>query len=91
MLASLRRVIGARSDLQHLADRLDSELVTMLVDVVDDHFDGRSSSAAKKADAERKISFAAAQLTVLLLELLDPSRVLARQPRLRALIDVGLT
>src|SRR5215207_8409954 len=52
-------VIRARSDLQHLADRLDPELVTMIVDEADDHFHGRSSSAwAKYADALRKISFA---------------------------------
>jgi hypothetical protein len=30
----------------------------MLVDVIDDHLDGRSSSAAKKADADFKIAFA---------------------------------
>jgi hypothetical protein len=30
----------------------------MRVDVVDDHFDGRSSSAAKKADADLRIAFA---------------------------------
>jgi hypothetical protein len=30
----------------------------MLVDVIDDHLDGRSSSAAKKADADFKIEFA---------------------------------
>jgi hypothetical protein len=45
--AALGGVVGARGDLQHPADRLDSELVTMLVDEPDDHFCGRSSSAAK--------------------------------------------
>src|SRR5690606_28754230 len=57
-LAALGGVVGARSDLQDSADRLDSELVTMAVDVIDDHFDGRSSSAAKKAEADLRIAFA---------------------------------
>jgi hypothetical protein len=51
-----RGVVGARSDLgarlgERAADRLDSELLSMLVDVVDQRWEGRSSSAAKKADA----------------------------------------
>jgi hypothetical protein len=41
----------ARSHLQQVADGLDSKLVTVVVDELDDHFCGRSSSAAKKADA----------------------------------------
>ena len=45
-------VVRARSHLQRLADGLDSELVTMTVDIGDHHFCGRSSSAAKKAAAE---------------------------------------
>src|SRR5699024_9928645 len=39
-------------------DWLDSELVAIVVDEGDDHFDGRSSSAAKKADALFRISLA---------------------------------
>ena len=58
-LALLGRVVRARRHLQRSADGLDAELVPMLVDKADDHFDGRSSSAwAKYADAFRKISFA---------------------------------
>ena len=57
------RVVGGRSDLgassrERPTDRLDSELVTMSVDVIDDHFDGRSSSAAKKAEADFRIELA---------------------------------
>jgi hypothetical protein len=55
----LAGVVGARCDLdvgagEGGADRLDSELVLVLIDVVDDQRLGRSSSAAKKADAERR-------------------------------------
>jgi hypothetical protein len=56
-------VEGARSD-RHIrvgqrgADRLDSEDVPIPLDVVDDHREGRSSSAAKKAEAVRRIEFA---------------------------------
>ena len=54
----LRRVVGARGELQHAADRLDPEPVPVLVDV-GDHFRVRpSSSVAKKSDADFKISFA---------------------------------
>ena len=67
--AGLGRVVGARGDRaavlrQHPADRLDPELstidhvVTMLVDEPHERGDGRSSSAAKKADAVFKIAFA---------------------------------
>src|SRR5665648_992138 len=57
--AGLGRVVGARGDLLFGADRLDPETVLVLVDVLDDHFSRRSSSAAaKNADAVRKISFA---------------------------------
>jgi putative transposase len=54
-LAGLGRVVRARSHLQRPADGLDSELVTVTVDVVDDQRCGRSSSAAKKADADFRI------------------------------------
>ena len=43
-------------DLQLFADRLDAELPTVLVDVADYLWDGRSSSAAKKAEADFRIS-----------------------------------
>jgi len=44
---------------QHAADRLDTtELITMLVDEPHERICGRSSSAAKKADAAFKISLA---------------------------------
>ena len=59
----LSGVVRARSDLdacltQGCADRLDSELVFALVDEGDDYFEGRSSSAAKKADADFRIWYA---------------------------------
>jgi hypothetical protein len=56
-------VVGGRSDLgaglgEDPADRLDSVLLLVLVDVVDQRVEGRSSSAAKKAEALFKIAFA---------------------------------
>jgi hypothetical protein len=52
-------VVGGRGDLQHLTDRLDSELLPLGVDIGDDYFNRRSSSAAaKNAEAVRRISFA---------------------------------
>ncbi|CCI51474.1 hypothetical protein BN13_1060002 [Nostocoides jenkinsii Ben 74] len=57
-LPLLRGVIAARSHLQVPADELDSELSTVLVDERDDHFKGRSSSAAKKAEARFSRSLA---------------------------------
>ena len=56
-------VVGARGDLdsgasEHLADRLDSELLLLGLDVLADQRDGRSSSAAKKADALFRIALA---------------------------------
>ena len=48
-------VVGARGHLQNLADGLDPELVPVGVDEVDDHLCGRSSSAAKKVEARRRI------------------------------------
>jgi len=61
--SGLAGVIGARSDLgagvgKDTADRLDTELLAVFVDVVDDYFDGRSSSAAKEAEADLRIEFA---------------------------------
>jgi hypothetical protein len=57
-LPLLRGVVGARSHLQVLADELDSELAAVFVDERDDHLDGRSSSAAKKAEARFSRSLA---------------------------------
>jgi hypothetical protein len=62
-VAVLGGVVGARCDLQSvtgqdMADRLDSEHLAVLVDERYERFDGRSSSAAKKAEAAFKISFA---------------------------------
>src|SRR5690606_33234032 len=54
----LGRVVGARGDLQLLADRLDPELEAVGVDELHYLVDGRSSSAAKKADALRRVAFA---------------------------------
>src|SRR5690348_15160083 len=56
-------VVGARRDLQSVAgqdfaDRLDSEHLPVGVDERYERFDGRSSSAAKKAEAALRISFA---------------------------------
>ncbi len=48
------RVIGAGSG-QLSTDRLNSVLLTVSVDVVDDHFEGQSSSVAKEADADLRI------------------------------------
>src|SRR5664280_301785 len=58
-----RRVVGARGDRdisaeQHRADRLDPERVPVLLDVVHDQREGRSSAAAKKPDADSRIAFA---------------------------------
>jgi hypothetical protein len=54
----LGRVIGGGGDRQHRADRLDPVEVLVVVDV-GDHLGGRgSSSRAKKADADLRISFA---------------------------------
>lgn len=58
MAPRFRGVIGLRGDLQLTADRLDPELKSVLVDECDHLLDGRSSSAAKKADADRRIAFA---------------------------------
>ncbi len=60
--AVLGGVVGARGDLQsvtgqHRADRLDPEHLLELVDERYERFDGRSSSAAKKAEAAVRISF----------------------------------
>src|SRR5687767_6851310 len=67
--ARLGRIVGAWGDRaavlrQHPADRLDPEsptidhVATVLVDKPHERGDGRSSSAAKKADAVFKIAFA---------------------------------
>lgn len=57
------RVVATRGDrqavfAQDLADRLDPETVPVGVDEIDQYLPGRSSSAAKKAEAAFKISFA---------------------------------
>ena len=57
------RIIGARGDLpavlaEHPADRLDPEPFLLLADEPHERPSGRSSSAAKKADAAFRISFA---------------------------------
>src|SRR4051794_7824039 len=57
------RVVAARGDLdaglgEGAADRLDPVFELVLIDVGDDQREGRSSSAAKKADALFKIAFA---------------------------------
>ena len=49
----MRRESGARSNCEDFADGLDSELFAVLIDVVDHHRCGRSSSAAKKAEDEK--------------------------------------
>jgi hypothetical protein len=56
--ARLARVVGAGGNLQDLADRLDPERRLVRVDVGDYLVRGRSSSAAKKADADFRISLA---------------------------------
>src|SRR5438552_5302429 len=58
-LSNLELVVDRRGDRQHLADRLDPELLPVAVDEADHHFARRSSSAfAKYADAKRRISLA---------------------------------
>ena len=52
-----RCVIGGGGELQDPADRLDPELLAVCRDVAD-YLAGRSSSAAKKADADFKMAFA---------------------------------
>ncbi|OLL70020.1 hypothetical protein Ae150APs1_6158 [Pseudonocardia sp. Ae150A_Ps1] len=59
----LRRIVGTRGDrdtgvFQHGTDRPDPELVPVLVDVVGDYRCGRSSSAAKKAEADLRMMLA---------------------------------
>src|SRR5690606_22377964 len=54
----LGRVVGGRGGLQHLADRLDPEFLPVQVDVGHYLVCGRSSSAAKKADADLRIALA---------------------------------
>src|SRR5699024_4035812 len=61
--SGLEGVVGARRDLgarcgERAADRLDAELVLVLVDELHDQRCGRSSSAAKKAEADLKIALA---------------------------------
>ena len=51
-------VVGTWGELQHSADRLDPEAVTVLVDVGDHFLVRPSSSVAKKTDADLRISFA---------------------------------
>ncbi|MET9658384.1 hypothetical protein, partial [Streptomyces sp. NPDC006510] len=56
-------VVGARRDRrvrlgEDVADRLDAERLLVLVDAGDLHRSGRSSSAAKKAEADFNIAFA---------------------------------
>jgi hypothetical protein len=53
----LRRVVGNWDDRQLCADRLDHQPVPMRIDELDHLLCGRSSSAAKKADAVFKIAF----------------------------------
>ena len=51
-------VVGARGELKHPADRLGSVSIEVFVDERAHHLDGRSSSAAKKAEAWRRGVFA---------------------------------
>jgi hypothetical protein len=56
-------VIGGRCDLhpmlgEHATDRLDTEHLFVTIDVINDLGYRRSSSAAKKTDADLRISFA---------------------------------
>ncbi len=55
--AAPRCVVGGWGDRQLCTDRLDPELGPVFVDVAHERFCGRSSSAAKKAEADRKIAF----------------------------------
>src|SRR5215207_1417726 len=64
-LAAFRRPVTRRSHkpalellTQYAADPLNPETILMLIDVADHRGAGRSSSAAKNADAVRRISFA---------------------------------
>jgi hypothetical protein len=57
-LALVCRVVRRWGDRQLLADRLDPELLPVLINERDHRLCGRSSSAAKKAEALRRIAFA---------------------------------
>src|SRR5690606_4717101 len=75
-------LVGRRSDRQYIADRLDSVLLTVLVDERHHHFARRSSSAcAKYARRLAEDLVGPPQLTVFALELLEPLTLLARQTR----------
>ncbi|MGH8892832.1 MAG: hypothetical protein ACRDWY_05930 [Actinomycetes bacterium] len=64
--------------------------MTVLIDEPHEHGDGRSSFAAKKAEAVFRIAFGPAQLPVRPLQLDQPAPVVRRQIRLAAGIDLGL-
>lgn len=51
-------VVIRRAARQFLADRLDPELILARINEINHQLRGRSSSAAKKADALRSIAFA---------------------------------
>src|SRR5699024_11751508 len=57
ILVRARRDLRARCG-QRSTDRLDAELMPVLVDVLHDQRCGRSSSAAKKAEADLRIELA---------------------------------
>jgi hypothetical protein len=89
------RVFDARlrGDRQLSADRLDPELVFVQVDIGDHLVKGRSSSAAKKADALFRITFArCSSLTSRSNSTIRVAsrRVVGRRSRPQAGIDLGL-
>src|SRR5699024_6367241 len=100
--ARLGGVVGARGDLQarltqDLADRLDPEPVSVLVDVVDEHRGGhpgyfslRSSSAAQKSRRGLQDLVRPPQLADLTLEVGDLLRVRSRGAWRFAGVDLGL-
>ena len=99
--AVLGRVVGARGDRaamlrQHPADRLDPELptidhiVAMLINETHERGDGRSSSAAKKADAVFKIAFARRNSRFSRSNSTNRRRSSVAKPRLGAGVDLGL-
>ena len=73
------------------ADRLDPEHFPVLVDEVDQYLRGRSSSAAKKAEADLRISLARRSSATLLLQLPDLSDLIAGLPGPGAAIDLRAT
>jgi len=78
-LAVLVRPIRRPGDLQHTADRLDPETVTMLINEPHQFLGSRGSSPRQKSRGGLQDLIRPAQLPVLALKRLDPRRLSARR------------